>query len=130
AGVPAIGYGTDAASHGAECALVSSIWNWGPIYVDKVKQVMNGTWQVSEYWGGFKSNNMQLSPFHDSVPQEVVEKVTAARDKLEQGVDTIFAGPLYDQDGTLMVPEGSQSSDKDLLTMRWLIQGVKGSIPD
>ncbi len=130
AGVPAIGYGTDAARHGAECALVSSIWNWGPIYVDKVKQVMNGTWQVSEYWGGFESNNMQLSPFHGSVPQEVVEKVTAARDKLEQGVDTIFAGPLYDQSGKIMIPEGSQASDKDLLTMRWLIQGVKGSIPD
>ena len=59
----------------------------------------------------------------------VRRKVLAAKQKLEAGEDDIFAGPLYDQDGQLMVPEGQKASDKDLLTMRWLVKGVSGSIP-
>jgi len=129
AGVPAIGYGEDAARYGADCALVSSIWNWGPIYVDKVRQVMGGTWKSSAYWGGFDKNNIVLSDFHSSVPEDVRQKVLAAKIKLEAGQDDIFAGPLYDQQGKLMVPEGQKASDKDLLTMRWLVKGVSGSIP-
>jgi basic membrane lipoprotein Med (substrate-binding protein (PBP1-ABC) superfamily) len=129
AGVPAIGYGEDAARYGADCALVSSIWNWGPIYVDKVRQVMGGTWKSSAYWGGFDKNNIVLSDFHSSVPEDVRQKVLAAKKKLEAGQDDIFAGPLYDQQGKLMVPEGQKASDKDLLTMRWLVKGVSGSIP-
>ena len=61
AGVPAIGYGEDASRYGADCALVSSVWNWGPIYVEKVQQVMDGTWKAGEYWGGFDKNNIVLS---------------------------------------------------------------------
>ena len=129
AGVPAIGYGEDAARYGADCALVSSVWNWGPIYVDKVQQVMDGTWKAGEYWGGFDKNNIVLSDFHASVPEAVRQKVLAEKDKLAAGQDDIFAGPLYDQKGTLMVPEGQNASDKDLLTMGWLVQGVRGSIP-
>jgi basic membrane lipoprotein Med (substrate-binding protein (PBP1-ABC) superfamily) len=129
AGVPAIGYGEDAARYGADCTLVSTVWNWGPIYVDKVQQVMQGTWQPSAYWGGFAQNNIVLSDFHASVPEDVRQKVLAAKQKLAAGRDDIFAGPLYDQQGNLMVPEGQKASDQDLLTMRWLVKGVSGSIP-
>jgi len=129
AGVPAVGYGEDASRYGADCALVSTVWNWGPIYVDKVRQVMEGTWEPREYWGGFEENNIVLSAFHASVPEDVRAKVTAAKQALAAGQDDIFAGPLYDQQGKLMIPEGQKASDKDLLTMRWLIQGVGGSIP-
>jgi basic membrane protein A and related proteins len=129
AGIPAIGYGEDASRYGADCALVSSIWNWGPIYVDKVQQVMDGKWKAGEYWGGFDKNNIVLSDFNASVPDAVRQKVLAAKKKLEAGQDDIFAGPLYDQKGTLMIPAGQTASDKDLLTMRWLVKGVKGSIP-
>lgn len=130
AGVPAIGYGEDAARYGADCTLVSSVWNWGPIYVDKVRQVMDGAWKSSAYWGGFDKGNIVMSDFHASVPEDVRHKVAAAKARLEAGEDAIFAGPLYDQKGKLMVPEGGQASDKDLLTMRWLVKGVKGSIPE
>lgn len=130
AGVPAIGYGENAASYGADCTLVSSIWHWGPIYVDKVKQVMAGTWKTGAYWGGFDKGNIVMSPFHAAVPEAVRQKVQAAKAKLEAGEDTIFAGPLYDQQGKLMIPEGQQASDQDLLTMRWLVKGVKGRIPE
>jgi basic membrane protein A len=129
AGVPAIGYGEDVTRYGADCALVSTVWNWGPIYVEKVRQVMDGTWKPTAYWGGFDKNNIILSNFNAAVPAEVQQKVLAAKQKLAAGQDDIFTGPLYDQEGKLMVPAGQKASDKDLLTMRWLVKGVKGSLP-
>jgi basic membrane protein A and related proteins len=130
AGVPAIGYGSDAALAGADCVLVSSLFNWGPYYVNTVKSVMDGTWKMREYWGGFDDNGVELSPFNKNVPQEVQDKVLAEMKKLAQGEDNIFAGPLMENDGQEIIAAGQKASDKDLLTMRWLVKGVSGKIPD
>lgn len=129
AGVPAIGYGTDAAAAGADCTLVSSVFNWGPYYVETVKAVMDGTWKLRQYWAGFEKEGVQLSPFGSKVPQDVQAKVIAEMEKLSKGEDHIFAGPLSDQDGKVLYAEGSSASDPELLSMRVLIKGVKGNIP-
>lgn len=129
AGVPAIGYGTDSAAAGADCALVSSLFNWGPYYVNTVKAVIEGTWKLREYWGGFEEQGIQLSPFGGSVPEPVQKKVMAEMEKLNKGEDTIFSGPIMDQSGNILYAEGSSASDKELLTMRVLVRGVKGKIP-
>ncbi len=129
-GVPAIGYGSDSAKYGAKCALLSTIWNWGPYYVDAVKRVAAGKWKPQEYWGGFDKNNITLTGFNESVPDEVRKKVLSEQKKLKENQDNIFAGPIYDKEGKLRVAEGKKATDKELLTMRWLIKGVNGKIPD
>jgi hypothetical protein len=45
-------------------------------------------------------------------------------------MDNIFAGPLKDQSGKEKIAVGQKASDPDLLTMRWLVEGVSGKIPD
>lgn len=129
AGTPAIGYGTDALAAGADCALVSSVFNWGPYYVETVQAVMDGTWKMRQYWAGFEKEGIILSQFGKDVPADVQEKVLAEKAKLVAGKDHIFAGPIMDQKGKMLIAEGSSASDKDLLSMQVLIKGVKGSIP-
>jgi basic membrane lipoprotein Med (substrate-binding protein (PBP1-ABC) superfamily) len=128
-GVPAIGYGIDVGAQ-APCALVSTEWNWGVYYLDAVERVMNGTWRPAEVWWGFERDGITLSPFNASVPAAVRQKVLAEKQLLAEGVDRIFGGPLKDQSGTLKIPAGQQATDQDLLTMRWLVEGVSGEIPD
>jgi basic membrane lipoprotein Med (substrate-binding protein (PBP1-ABC) superfamily) len=128
-GVPAIGYGIDVANQAA-CALVSSEWNWGVYYVDAVKRAMAGTWKPAEVWWGFEKQGMKLSPFNAEVPREVQQKVLAEKAKLAGGMDNIFAGPLKDQSGKEKITAGQKVGDPDLLTMRWLVEGVSGKIPD
>ncbi len=128
AGTPAIGYGEDVAKYGADCALVSTTWNWGQYYVQVVEQVMNGTWNNTPYWGGFADKAVQLSSFNKDVPAEIKAKVLAEQAKIEQD-DTIFQGPVYDQSGKELWKKGERASDKDLLTMRVLVKGVSGKIP-
>jgi len=130
AGVPAIGYGEDAAYYGASCTLVSTLFNWGPVYVKKVNQFINESWTAQEYWHGFEDDAIKLSEFHPSVPAQVREKVLAGREAMAKGSDDSFAGPLCDQSGVLRIPKGEKATDKELLTMRWFVQGVNGSIPE
>ena len=128
-GVPAIGYGEDVSQYGVKCALLSSIWNWGPYYVDSVQRVLDGTWEPGDPWWGFDKGGMKISNFHDSVPMDVRNKVLAEKAKLDVGEDDIFIGPIYDNTGELRVPEGGKLTDMDLLTMNWLVQGVVGKLP-
>jgi basic membrane lipoprotein Med (substrate-binding protein (PBP1-ABC) superfamily) len=128
-GVPAIGYGIDVSAQ-APCALVSTEWNWGVYYADAVKRAMAGTWKPAEVWWGFEKQGIVLAPFNDTVSDSVRRKVLAEKAKLENGEDTIFAGPLNDQSGQVKVEAGRQLGDSDLLTMRWLVEGVTGTIPD
>ena len=130
AGVPAIGYGEDVAKYGVDCALVSTTWNWGQWYEKAVQQAMDGTWNNTPYWGGMEDEGIILSSFNDSVPAEVKEKVLAEQAKLAQGEDNIFAGPVLDQDGKELWKTGEKATDKDLLTMRVLVKGVSGKIPE
>ena len=98
--------------------------------MDAVKRALDGTWRPAEVWWGFEKQGIKLSPFNASVPGEVRQKVLAEKAKLEKGVDNIFAGPLRDQTGKEKIPAGQRAGDPDLLTMRWLVEGVSGKIPD
>lgn len=128
-GVSAIGYGIDVREQ-APCALLSTEWNWGVYYEDAVRRVMAGKWTPNEIWWGFEKQGIKLAPFNPSVPGNVREKVLAEKARLERGDDTIFSGPLRDQSGAVKIPAGQKASDPDLLTMRWLVEGVSGAIPD
>ncbi len=128
-GVPAVGYGTDAASFGADCAITSTTPNWGPYYVATVQSVIDGTWKSQAYWGGFDKDGVRLAPFAKDVPADVQAKVMAELDKLKKGEDHIFAGPVADQSGKEVIAKGAQANDGDLLGMMYLVEGVSGSIP-
>jgi len=127
--VPAVGYGIDVTKQ-APCALVSTEWNWGVYYIDAVKRAIAGAWRPGEPFWGFEKQAIKLSPFHSSVPKQVREKVLAEQALLEKGTDNTFVGPLKDQSGKEMIPAGKKAADQELLTMRWLVEGVSGTIPD
>ena len=129
-GVPAIGYGADPAGFGAKCMLVSTLWNWGRFYTGLVKAKINGTWKSEELYWGFDKDGLRLSAFNDSVPAPVREKVLAEMALMQKGVNNAFKGPVLDQQGKVMIPEGQNASMKDLMTMRWLAKGVSGTLPE
>ncbi len=126
--VPAVGYGMDVKQYGADCALVSTVWNWGPYYVDAVKRAMSKTWKPQEIYWGFKEDLVRLSAFHSSVPKPVQQKVLAELKKMKEGKDDSFLGPIKDQEGKVVIPEGKRPTDQDLLTMKYFVEGVVGKI--
>ena len=129
-GVPAIGYGADAAQFGAKCVLVSTIWNWGVYYVKAVKAKLDGTWKPQEWYAGFDQDALKLSDFNEKVPAPVRQKVLAEMELMKKGTDNSFLGPIEDQSGKTVIAARQRATDKDLLTMRWLTRGVNGKLPE
>ncbi|WP_245628846.1 hypothetical protein [Salidesulfovibrio brasiliensis] len=62
------------------------------------------------------------------MPQDVREKVMTAMQELKDGNDTIFTGPIFDQSGKEVLPEGKKFDDGQLLSMQMLVKGVKGKL--
>jgi len=128
-GVPAVGYGVDAARFGAACALTSTTFEWGPVYVSVVRRLLDGTWKSEEIFTGFEAGGVGLAPFGRAVPRAVMAKGLALKARMARGEDMSFAGPVYDQAGKLRIAKGVRATDQELLTMDWLVRGVRTTLP-
>ncbi|MFP4317038.1 MAG: BMP family ABC transporter substrate-binding protein [Desulfovibrionales bacterium] len=126
-GVWSVGYNTDMSSFAPKAHLTAPVWNWAPFYERTLEQVQEDTWESGDYWGGMKEGIVDLAPFGPMVPQDVQEKVAAAKQAIIDGSEKIFAGPLKDQTGAVRLPEGEVLSDEQLLGMDWFVEGVVGT---
>lgn len=70
---------------------------------------------------------MALSDFGPEVPQEVQDQVLKAIDDLDAGTVVAFQGPILDQDGNVVVPEGEVLTDDVMGNVDWMVQGMVGS---
>ncbi len=129
AGVYAIGYDRDMASFAPKAVLTSRIWHWGVYYTKVLKEVEDGTWKPTAYWGGMNEGIVDLAPLGPMVPDNVKELVKKREDAIKAGTFKVFTGPIYDQDGNLKVKEGEELPDGDKLQLQWFVKGVVGTIP-
>jgi basic membrane protein A and related proteins len=128
----AVGYDSDQTSAAPKAILTCPVWHWGGFYTDTVKAVIEGTWQTSQYWGGWKDGIVDLSPITDLVPVEIkteAETMIEAFKKGDQTIFTIFTGPLNDQAGAEKVAASTAMTDQELLGMTWFVEGVNGELP-
>jgi len=129
AGIYAIAYDRDIHDKFPKTVLTSRAWNWGVFYVEVLKEIKNGTWKSKQYWGGIETGIVKLGKFGDTVPEKVKKYVLKREQELKEGKFKVFAGPIYDQHGKLMVKKGQELPDKDKLSLQWFVDGVVGSIP-
>ncbi len=127
-----VGYNSDQASAAPKAVLTCPIWNWGEFYIPTVQAAIDGTWESSQYWGGWADGVVGLSPISDLVPAEIKTEAEEEIAKFEGGektIFTIFTGPLNDQTGAEKVAAGTEMTGEELLGMNWFVQGVEGEIP-
>jgi basic membrane protein A len=126
-GVFSIGYNSDMSSFAPKAHLTAPIWNWGPFYVDIVKNVRQGTWKSEASWPGLEKGIVDLSGFGPMVPDAVRKQVEKEKAAIKAGNLKVFKGPIQDQKGKLRIPDGKIASDSDLLGMTWFVKGVIGT---
>jgi basic membrane protein A and related proteins len=127
AGIPWVGYDSDAKSFAPKSWLTASVYHWGPYYLRRVKAAMAGTWKPGFYYGSIKDGFTGLAPFGPKVSAKTKSAIAAKMKAIKNGKFYEFAGPLYDQHGKLRVPKGKKLTVKDLYAMNWLVKGVIGS---
>ncbi len=129
-GKVSIGYDADMRKFVGDSVLVSPVWHFGPYYTRTVQEAMDGEWESHQFWGGLKEDTVRLSPMSPRVPQDIQDLVKAERDKIVNGEWDVFWGPVKNQKGEVVVPEGEKMSDGDMLNMNFFVEGVAGSLSD
>lgn len=127
-GVYSVGYNSDMSAFAPKAHLTAAVWNWGPFYVQTVKEVQAGTWKSQASWPGLKEGIVGVAPYGPMVPESVRKKVEAEKGRILGGQDPVFAGPVRDQKGDVKVPGGSAPTDEELLGMTWFVEGVIGTL--
>lgn len=139
----------------ADRCLTAPYWNWGPIYANIVKQIQAGTYKAGfEYFEG-NENGMGLYGFMDGqtmqpgaaeLPQETLDMVSAKLDDILAGKFNrfdLFSGPIYDNQGNLVIPAGEKFQYADIdqfppgapglecqYCMYWWADGITAELPD
>jgi basic membrane protein A and related proteins len=128
AGIHAFGQSADMSSFGPTAHLGSLIDNWGPYYIERVKAVIDGTWASQQAWEGFKENLVEVAPLQN-MPDDVKAMAEDTIEKIKSGDIQVFKGPIYKQDGSLVVGEGEVIDDGTLLGTNWYVKGIDDTIP-
>src|SRR5438132_171132 len=103
-GIPWVGYDSDAHKFAPKQWLTAAIYNWGPYYLRKVQAAMNGTWKTNFYYGNLRDKFVALASYGPKVSAKTKAAIAAKKAALIKGTFYEFAGPLYDQKGTVRLP--------------------------
>jgi basic membrane protein A and related proteins len=127
AGIKWTGFNADMSAFAPEAWLTGTVWNWGPIYIDTAKRVIDGSWKPDPIYGHMKDNTTGLAPYGASVPQDVRDSVDVKRKEIESGAFAPFTGPIKNQAGTEVLAKGQVATLQQLLDMNYFVEGVLGS---
>mgnify|MGYP003515932250 CR=1 FL=1 len=92
-------------------------------------QVSNNPWKPNSMWYGVKQKAVDIESFGPSVPAEAKTKALGVRDAILKGTLHPFAGPIYKQDGALVLAKGKSLDDAALSKMNYYVKGVDGALP-
>jgi basic membrane protein A len=127
AGVPWVGYDSNAKKFAPKSWLTGAVYNWGPYYLKRVKAGMNGTWKTGNYYGSLKDGFTKLAPYGKGVSAATKKLIAQQKARIESGKWNEFSGPIYDQKGKLRIKKGHRPTFNDLYSMSYLVKGVIGS---
>ena len=130
AGIWSISVGSDRTSYGPDAHLTSVMYNWGGFYTEMAQQVIDGTWESQNVWGGLALAMTDIAPLHAAVPEDAVAEIEAKREAFVAGTDHPFAGPVTDQAGSIRIEAGAAADDGMLLGMDWYVEGVDDELPN
>jgi basic membrane protein A len=137
-----------------EHCLTTIYWNWGPIYTKVTQGVMDGTYTPGFDYFDADSGSLGIFGFMEGqslttgeadLPAEDLQMVEDTLAKMLAGEFTrfdVFAGPIMDNKGNVVVPEGEKMVQADLdqfppgapglecqYCMYWWADGITAELP-
>jgi simple sugar transport system substrate-binding protein len=112
-GIFAFGQASNMYQFAPKAQLTAILDDWAPYYIERVGQVMDGTWKKSDTWGDMKSGMVKMAPY-TNMPDNIA---LIAKD-IEKKV---MNGNIDPFDGKYSVGE--------LLGMNKYVKGIDASLP-
>ena len=130
AGVYAFGQASNQEAFCPDAHLTSIEDIWGPYYAERAKAVVDGTWSSGDTWDGMDKGMVVMSPYNNKLmPASLIQEAVNMEVGIKDGTLHPFTGPIYNQAGELVVPEGEVAPDGMLLGMNFYVQGIDGEVP-
>ena len=115
--------------------LTGAEWAWGVVYrrylemIHDGKSVVNGS-IPRRMTGTLKDEFCRLSPFGPGVTEEKRQTVARTKERLLNGTQAVYRGPMRDNTGRLVIPAGKTVGIEDtaLDRMDWLVEGIQGDM--
>jgi basic membrane protein A and related proteins len=125
-----VGYGISREKDAPRQWLGTFTFNWSPYLIEWTRAVADGTFESRLFYEGLESGVIGEAPYGESVPQDVLDKVEAARKQIVAGELDVFAGPLTDNQGSVVVPDGEAITDPVELDRccTWALDNVEGNL--
>jgi simple sugar transport system substrate-binding protein/basic membrane protein A len=135
AGAKVVGYHFNAMPLDPSGWLTGSVWNWAPLYKQIITTATSGQFAGSKfnanYVGSFATNDnpLTLAPFGKSVSAATKAKILAEEKLLKEPNESVFKGPIYCQDGSVLFAAGVVPSYAQINSITCLVKGVVGTLP-
>ena len=128
-GKRAFGWDSDMTAYGPKAHLASAIINWGPYYVQTVRNALEGKNASTQSWWGVKEGAIDIVSMAEDVPAETKAKVDEVKAGLKDGSFAIWKGPIVDNTGKEQIAKDAVADDKFLGGLNFYVKGVEGKIP-
>jgi simple sugar transport system substrate-binding protein/basic membrane protein A len=135
AGAMTVGYHADASSLAPKGWITGSEWDWDALYTDIVKTAVDGKFTGSKYNANYRvgyktgQNPFVQSKYGPSVTDETKAQVAAAKEAISKPDGSPFKGPVYAQDGSVLVKAGEVPDYSTIEGFTVFVKGVVGDIP-
>ena len=129
AGVLGFGQASNQYNFAPKAQLTATIDNWGPYYIKKVGQVIDGTWETNDYFGHMNEDAVQMAPF-TNMPADVAAEAQRVKDAISAGEYFAFTGPIKDNTGKLQLKDGEVATDLHLNQMMYYVEGIDAVVPN
>ena len=127
--VLAFGQASDMIQFAPSTQLTSIIDEWGPYYVERTQAVLDGTWTSGDTWHGMSDGLVVMAPY-TNMPDDVATLAAETAESIRTGAFHPFTGPIYNQAGELVVPEGEVADDGMLAGMMFYVKGIDDEVPN
>jgi len=128
-GVFHVGYNSSMISVAPNASLTSAVWDWSAYLIYAVKCVVNGEAIATDWAGDLASGMCDISEINEAIAAPGTdEAVEAAREAIVSGELQVFAGPLTDVDGNVVVAEGDyydESGSASAPSWAYILQGIE-----
>ena len=127
----AIAYHSDMRKVAPDAQLLAVTHQWGGYYTQRLRALQAGTWKSANTWGGVREGMIRVGDFGSRTPAAVRQEVIARQKDIASGALKPFKATkadLRDNTGRVVVAQGTELTDPQILEMNWLAEGVQGQL--
>ena len=126
AGVWGIGFNVDMSIYAPDAVITSVVPQWGALYTQLVKNVINGTFCTAPRFCGIAEGMVDITPVNERIGAPKIQAaLQEARQRIIDGSLVVFQGVLQTNEGIFIGEEGEILSDYVIRSgMDWYYRNV------